>query len=492
MLKKQDLIKLLSGKTGILLDQAYPKSFHQTEDTWVFMQASETSDELVAYGRKANLFKGIQQEVNGLPLVISKLTFENGQVLRQLFPFTKPVPVLQKQRSVGLGDRLGLATPGHARVFEEYDAYPIFAQQSIRELNLTHRTYEDVLDAASFGAFKAGFTKGFGADGDHLKKPEDIKYALSLGFTMITLDASDYIRNDVNSMSDHEVDQACVLDEALVQRYLNQSIKIDNRTIQFSTIDLKRCVLVYGKAIEFTANIYKTFFIDGQANANFELSIDETSTPTTPVQHYFVANELILRSVKLDTLAPRFCGEFQKGIDYIGDIKQFEQELIIHAAIARHFGYKLSIHSGSDKFSIFTLIGKHTRGHFHVKTAGTNWLEAMHVVAMKAPKLYRDIHAYALSMFSEATKFYHVTTDLNKIPKLDTLKDNQLPELFHNNDARQLIHITYGFILNHKDAQGNFVFRNELFALWRTEASTYSDRLYHHIGKHLELLYKGF
>lgn len=492
MLNKQDLIKLLSGKTGILLDQAYPKSFHQTEDTWVFMQASETSDELVAYGRKANLFKGIQQEVKGLPLVISKLTFENGQVLRQLFPFTKPVPVLQKQRSVGLGDRLGLATPGHARVFEEYDAYPIFAQQSIRELNLTHRTYEDVLDAASFGAFKAGFIKGFGADGDHLKKPEDIKYALSLGFTMITLDASDYIRNDVNSMSDHEVDQACVLDEALVQRYLNQSIKIENRTIQFSTIDLKRCVLVYGKAIEFTANIYKTFFIDGQANANFELSIDETSTPTTPVQHYFVANELKLRSVKLDTLAPRFCGEFQKGIDYIGDIKQFEQELIIHAAIARYFGYKLSIHSGSDKFSIFTLIGKHTRGHFHVKTAGTNWLEAMHVVAMKAPKLYRDIHAYALSMFSEATKFYHVTTDLNKIPKLETLKDNQLPELFHNNDARQLIHITYGFILNHKDAQGNFVFRNELFALWRAEASTYSDRLYHHIGKHLELLYKGF
>ena len=490
--KREDFLKELSGIEGVFGSRVYPKSIHQVEDTWVCLQAAQNQDELVAYGRLATQFKGTAILVKGLPLVIAPLTFENGQVLRRLFPFTKPVPVLQQRRSFGLGDRLGLATPGHARVFEKYDAYPIFAQQSIRELTLTHRTYEGVLDAASFGVFKVGFTRGFGADGDHLKKPEDIKYALSLGFTMITLDASDYIRNDINSMSDAQVHQEVTLEAVLKQRYLGHPILIEGSVVEFSEVELKRCVLVYGKAIEFAAHIYKTFFIEQKANANFELSIDETATPTTPSQHYFVSNELKLKGVKLDTLAPRFCGEFQKGIDYVGDIKQFEAELQIHAAIARHFGYKLSIHSGSDKFSLFTLIGKHTQGHFHVKTAGTNWLEAMRVVAAKSPQLYRAIHAYAISMFGEAQKFYHVTTDLNKIPKLNSLTDEELPNLFHNNDARQLIHITYGFILNHQDASGHFVFRNELFALWRKEASTYSDMLYAHIGKHLELLYKGF
>lgn len=489
--EKNEFLKILSKVEDINVKDVYPRSIHMVEDTVVCMHKG-LKDELVAIGPLASRFNGKSCNVDGIPCVIAPLTFENGQALRSLFPFTKPIPVLQEKRSFGLGDRLGLATEGHARVFEMYDAYPIYAQQSIRELTLTNRTYEDVLDAASFSVFKVGYTKGFGADGDHLKKKEDIEYALSLGFTMITLDASDYIRNDVNGLTDEAVDQLVTLDETLKTRYLGKTIEIESEKIEISEIELKRCVLVYGKAIAYTGEIYQTFFVEKKANANFELSIDETATPTTPVQHYFVAKELEILNVKLDTLAPRFCGEFQKGIDYIGDIKQFESELMIHAAIARHFNYKLSIHSGSDKFSIFTLIGKHTKGHFHVKTAGTNWLEAMHVVALKAPKLYRDIHAYALSMFDEAQKFYHVTTDLTKIPNINTLSDSELPTLFKNNDARQVIHITYGFILNHKDASGNFVFRNELFDLWKKESNTYSDLLYTHIGKHLELLYKGF
>jgi hypothetical protein len=116
----------------------------------------------------------------------------------------------------------------------------------------------------------------------------------------------------------------------------------------------------------------------------------------------------------------------------------------------------------------------------------------MRVVATKDPALYRQIHTYAISMFDEAKKFYHVTTDLSRIPDLKTLKDDELKELFHHNDARQLIHITYGFILNHKDTQGNFVFKDKLVDLWEKEKMTYSDMLYHHIGKHLRLLYDGF
>jgi len=160
--------------------------------------------------------------------------------------------------------------------------------------------------------------------------------------------------------------------------------------------------------------------------------------------------------------------------------------------IARHFGYKLSIHSGSDKFSTFPIIGKYTKGRFHVKTAGTNWLEAMAVIAEKAPQLYRQIHQYALEVFPEACKYYHVTTNLDHIPDLDQLQDSELITLFTNNDARQLIHITYGLILNHRDAQDNYVFKDQLYQLWQEYADLYIERLKKHIGRHLEYLYSGF
>ncbi len=470
----------------------YPLSINKVEQMWVFMINQGSKDVLIAVGKDSNLFNGQKFTTNNITYVNADLTHENGEVLRRLFPFTKPIPVLNKMRSFGLGDRLGIAGPGHIKVFKSYDAYPVFVQQSIRELHLTNRTFEEVLDSATFYVYRDGYKDGFGADGDHLKKPEEIEYALRLGFTMITLDCSDYIRNDVSKMTDNAINQSCILDEKMKSKYLNCVFSVGTSMIEFNEMDLKKSVLIYGKAIDYAVQIYQTYFSDPTHSVNFEISIDETATPTSPAQHYFVANELKSRGVHLDTMAPRFIGEFQKGVDYVGDINEFEKELIIHANIARHFGYKLSIHSGSDKFSIFQLIGKHTQGHFHVKTAGTNWLEAMRLVAIYDPSLYRDIHKYALSMFSEAKKFYHVTTDLTKIPNIDTLKDGALEDLFNQNDARQLIHITYGYILNVKNPDGTYLFKDKLYHLWREKADAYSNMLAKHIGKHLELLYSGF
>jgi hypothetical protein len=178
-------------------------------------------------------------------------------------------------------------------------------------------------------------------------------------------------------------------------------------------------------------------------------------------------------------------------VDYIGNVNQFDDEMKVHAAIARHFGYKLSIHSGSDKFSVFPSIGEYTKGRFHVKTAGTSWLVAMKVVAEADPALYREIHMYSLAKFENATKYYHVTTDITKIPDLDTLEDKDLPGLFALNDARQLIHITYGFILSDQDDKGNFIFRDRLYTLWNKNRDLYAQRLKEHIGRHLKLLYGG-
>ncbi len=109
-------------------------------------------------------------------------------------------------------------------------------------------------------------------------------------------------------------------------------------------------------------------------------------------------------------------------------------------------------------------------------------------MAMVDPSLYREIHAYALTAFHEATAYYHVTTDLNKVPALDTLTDAQLPELFDQNDARQLIHITYGLILNHKNPDGSFAFKDRLYKLWQQHRAEYNDLLMKHIGRHLDLL----
>lgn len=400
---------------------------------------------------------------------------ESAAYLRRRFPFTAPVPVLSRPRTFGVGDRLGIACPGHIRAFEAYDVTPVFAQQSIRELTLTNRTYEDVLDCVTFAVFRAHYTGGFGADGDHLKRPEDVENALSLGYTMITLDCSDHIRADGGLAE---------LSDELREAYLDRTFDVgEGIALTFDTDSLAKMAHTYGAAIDFAVSIWNRFFAGGgAARADFEISIDETATPTTPLQHFFVASELTRRGVKPATLAPRFTGEFQKGIDYIGNLDRFDREMAVHAALARHFGYKLSIHSGSDKFAVFPSIGKHTRGVFHVKTAGTNWLEAMRVVAATDPVLYREAHAYALSAFDEATAYYHVTTNLNNIPPLSSLSDAELPALFDNDDARQLIHITYGLILSHGD------FRARLYALWHAHAEAYATAVARHIGRHMEAL----
>jgi hypothetical protein len=462
---------------------AYEKSVNRIGSSIVFM--AREGDETVIITLREGAPEGpwfTGKDLGG-GKIRAPLTHENAELLRKLFPFTAPVRVLRKDRSFGVGDRLGIAGFGHIRLFEEYDAYPVFAQQSIRELNLTGRTFEDVLDAVSFAVFREGFKKGFGADGDHLKTAKDVEYALSLGFSMITLDCSDHIKNDVTEQN------APPLPRHYADKYLDKTFDIgEGISLSFSEGELKTMAAIYGEAIGFAADMYGRFLKDGKYQADFEISIDETLSPTTPLQHFFVARELIDAGVSFATLAPRFCGEFQKGIDYIGDLAQFEGEIKIHALIARHFKYKLSIHSGSDKFSVFPAIGRETRGVFHVKTAGTNWLEAMRVVAMTDPGLYREVHAYALSAFEEATKYYHVTTDLSKIPEVNTLKDEDLPGLFNQNDARQLIHITYGLILNKKNADGSFAFKERLYKLWRDHEAEYAAALVKHIGKHLDLL----
>lgn len=463
----------------------YPESVFPVGEGCIFMCDSGDCDHIVAIDVPG--FTGEELSLGGRKAVIAPLDHANAEALRRALPFTAPSSVLKSQRSIGLGDRLGIATDGHIRALKSYDACPVFAQQSIRELTLTSRSFSDVIDCASFAALRNGYTKPFGADGDHLKTPAEVQMAIDCGCTMITLDCSEFIRGEAAEKGEAELRECVALPEGLEERYLGRSFCVEGYEITYTAEEVLRCQAIYGEAISFAARIFREF-IDG-SDLDFELSIDETASPTTPAQHYFISNELALLGVKTDTVAPRFCGEFQKGIDYIGDVEQYEAEYAVHAAIARKFGYKISIHSGSDKFSVFPVSGKLSQGVFHVKTAGTNWLEAMRVVAQCDPKLYREVHAFALEHFAEATKYYHVTTDLDRIPALESLCDSELPGLFEMNDARQLIHITYGLILSAKSENGEELFKTRLYSLWRSHREEYALALERHISKHLQLLY---
>ena len=451
------------------------------------MVAAEDRDYFVADPKLG--FEGEKVVSEGKEWILAPLSHANAEKMRALFPWTAPSRVLDRDKTVGVGDRLGIATDGHLRVFKEYpEVTPILAQQSIRELNLTNRTFADVIDSASFAVYRCGYKSGWGADGDHVKTADEVNYALSSGCTMITLDCSEQIDNTIEHLSKEEVYAKYVANKELEDLYLNKSFDVgEGVVISFDEELYKRTVLIYSEAIKHAIDIFFNRIVkDGKQLADFEVSIDETLTPTLPAQHFFVANELIRRNVRVSTVAPRFCGEFQKGIDYIGDLAQFEAEMKIHAAIARHFGYKISIHSGSDKFSIFPCAGRETKGRFHLKTAGTNWLEAVKLVAMKDPGLYREVHKFALTAFKAATAYYHVTTDLNKVPNIDTLTDAQLPDLFKLNDSRQLIHITYGLILNEKNPDGSYKFKDRLYKLWRTYRAEYAELLFVHIGHHVK------
>ena len=160
----------------------------------------------------------------------------------------------------------------------------------------------------------------------------------------------------------------------------------------------------------------------------------------------------------------------------------------MHVKVAEHFGYKISVHSGSDKFSVFPIIGKETGGCYHLKTAGTNWLEAVRVIARKNPDLYRRMHKFAVANLQEAKKYYHVSADVNNIPDIDNLKNEELPSLMDMDDSRQVLHITYGLILLSQNPDGSAAFRDEIYSALHTFENEYYKALEKHIGRHLKEL----
>jgi len=191
--------------------------------------------------------------------------------------------------------------------------------------------------------------------------------------------------------------------------------------------------------------------------------------------------------VKLISLAPRFIGEFEKGIDYKGDLNLFKTEYIKHISIAKFFGtYKLSLHSGSDKFSVYNVIGSLKLGVTHVKTAGTSYLEALKVTAVKNPKLFREILDYSRNIYSTEKKSYHVSADLNKVNSAGSYSDEDLIGLFNLDDCRQILHVTFGRILTDKNEKGENIFKDRIFKCLIENEALHYKFLIDHFHKHLD------
>lgn len=396
---------------------------------------------------------------------------------------------IQLAPSFGFGDRLGLATPGHiaalraaARQIGSPAFRPIFAQQSVRENTRTGRSPQQVLDAAREAVEAAGWEDPWGADADHVKTVDDLPPFVRAGYTFFTLDPSAH----VNDAADHlplerlHASVSAATREALAARYVVPTPEPSWGTFDEET--LLRAQVKYGHAIEHVALLAARLneLTAGQTSpVDLEVSVDETEAPTTPLEHFFIANELMARGVRFTSLAPRFIGRFEKGVDYIGDLAALDASLARHAAVTTHFGtYKLSLHSGSDKFSVYPLIRRHWRDRIHVKTAGTSYLEGLRTLAGVAPDLFHRIYAFSREQFESDRHSYHVSAELIRLPTADNL--SALLDDFH---ARQVLHVTFGSCIVR--------FGAEIDAALRRNLDVYHAALARHFERHLAAFAQG-
>jgi hypothetical protein len=217
----------------------------------------------------------------------------------------------------------------------------------------------------------------------------------------------------------------------------------------------------------------------GSRSFELEVSVDETEIPTSPLEHFYVANELKRLGVQWVSLAPRYIGRFEKGVDYIGDLDAFDAEMAKHAAIARVMGpYKLSIHSGSDKFSVYPIFARHAGDLVHLKTAGTSYLEALRAIAGVEPDLFRKILAYARECYDTDRATYHVSAQVSKVPAPDSLRDAELAGVLDLFDGREVLHVTFGSVLER--------FGKKLHTTLDENEESHYDALEVHFERHFE------
>jgi tagaturonate epimerase len=369
--------------------------------------------------------------------------------------------------SIGLGDRFG--HQGHAQLRAILEAgkggieiTPVW-NKSNREHIIIGTQPHDVRIEADTVTKKAGFRKPYFVDADHINLDTVDRFIESSDF--FTIDVASYIGKRAP--------------EAEIGKFLssvtsysdNLDIPGIEKPLKCSPSLLRDIAEKYLFAAKKAGEIYRKIK-DGKGAGNFvtEVSMDEVAHPQTPVELFFILSMLGAEKVPVQTIAPKFTGRFNKGVNYVGDpvrfAEEFEEDLLVVSYAVKEFdlpeNLKISVHSGSDKFTIYPVIGgllkKHNKG-IHLKTAGTTWLEEVIGLAEaggEALDFVKEIYAKSLEKIDELCAPYADVIDIKAsslppVVEVATWSSKKFASSLrhipgnpgYNPDMRQLIHVAY-------------------------------------------------
>lgn len=369
--------------------------------------------------------------------------------------------------SFGLGDRFAHQGEAQLRAIQlakeaGVEIIPVW-NKSHREHQTLNTTPAQLRQEADAAVKALGWQGNYLVDADHITMDNVDGFINTADF--FTIDVADFIGK---APAPEEIEKFVAENKSFIGALqipgINHSFAIDEEF-------LRKIARNFLLACREASNIYQ-YIAQKKGAGNFvtEVSMDEVENPQSPAELFFILKLLASFSVPLQTIAPKFTGNFFKGVDYQGTIGQFEKEfeediLLIRYAI-QEFGLpetlKLSIHSGSDKFSLYgpiqKIIYRHNAG-IHIKTAGTTWLEELIGLAEaegKSLELAKEIYREALNRFDELTAPYEPVLDIHKdqLPSVEEVKSwsgkefaealrHQQEKKAYNPSFRQLLHCAY-------------------------------------------------
>lgn len=369
--------------------------------------------------------------------------------------------------SFGVGDRFAHQAKAQLRAFlmaatKGVDIVPVW-NKSNREHTIVGSRPGSVLEAASEAVEALGWGRPFHVDADHINLGNVDGFLPSSDF--FTIDVADYIGRPAAP----DAVSAFVGRHAELLRPIG--LPGSEERIELAPGELRGIAEQYLFAAQEAGRIYRHIeAAKGKGRFVTEVSMDETDRPQLPAELLVILAALADAGVPAQTVAPKFTGRFNKGVDYVGDVARFELEFRADIAVIAHavhaYGFpeelKLSVHSGSDKFSIYPAIARALRDSWagvHVKTAGTTWLEEVIGLAEHGGAglaLAREIYAEAFAHREELCAPYATVIDIDpaRLPLpgevsgwdsrafVEALRhDRSCPR--YNRDLRQLIHVGY-------------------------------------------------
>ena len=369
--------------------------------------------------------------------------------------------------TLGMGDRF--AHQGRAQLLAILQAkelglriHPVW-NKSNREHTIIHSRPDDVRAEADAATAALGWTDAYYVDADHIGLKTVDPFIAASNF--YTLDVADFSGKPAAAEAIEQfVDGLRPYASSLAVPGIDAPLALDENVIRAAATKFLLAIQEAGRIYRHIENK------KGCGNFVTEVSIDETDAPQNPVELFLILAMIAREGIPAQTVAPKFTGRFNKGVDYVGDLarfeKEFDEDLSVIAFAVAEFGLpttlKLSVHSGSDKFSLYPIINRVVKKHgcgLHVKTAGTTWLEEVIGLAEaggEGLRLAQEIYAGAYGRFDELTGPYATVVDVKK----DRLADPQTVSswssdeyvgalrhdrnnVVYNPDFRQLIHVGF-------------------------------------------------